>query len=131
MSDMRSDRRLPPRRGTRIPKEGAGYSVLRFLGGFLQGAGVLVLAAAVLGSCYGSFRAVQSFLPYQDQKMAGFVTIITFSYILVFFLCALLLGGWMTVGGILLRRAGTRRAPDAPDVPGGSAAAGGTGCSRN
>ena len=77
------------------------------------------MIGSLLISCYYSIHAVNSFLPYHDQKMAGFVTILAFSYILVFFVCAFSLGVGMTIAGILLRFAGTRKGRDAsdPSVP--------------
>jgi hypothetical protein len=122
MKKTLSDRAISPRKPARLPKEGSGYAVLRFIGGFFQASAVLLLAAAVLGSCYGSIRAVQSFLPYQDQKMAGFITVIYLTDILAFLACGLLLGGLMAAAGTLLRLAGTRRAPEVPDAPDASMA---------
>ncbi len=88
---------------------GAGFAFLRILGDMAKGFGILVLAGSVAISCYGSFRAIQSFLPYQEQKMAGFITTLYFSYILIFFICMCLLGAALVAGGIALKFAGTRK----------------------
>jgi hypothetical protein len=107
---------LDPNNKKRIPKKGAGFAFLRILGDIAKGSGILVLAGSVAISCYGSFRALQSFLPYREQKMAGFVTTLYFSYILIFFICLSSLGAMLVAGGIALKFAGTRKRDDAAAV---------------
>jgi hypothetical protein len=97
----------------REPKEGAFSAGLRILGRLLTWAGILVLAGSCLFSCYESYHAIRSFLPYHEQKMAGFVTTILFSWIILICGCGSSLGLGMTVTGIVLGFAGTRKHKEA------------------
>jgi hypothetical protein len=47
--------------------------------------------------------------------MAGFVTIITLTNILIFLICFLFLGGMMVIAGFLMKFAGTRKVKKASD----------------
>lgn len=102
----------------RMPKMGVGFAFLRTFGDIAKWSGIFVLAGSVAISCYGSFRAMQSFLPYQEQKMAGFITILYFSYILIFFICLCSFGAVLVAGGIVLKSIGMRKREDAAALNG-------------
>jgi hypothetical protein len=100
----------------RVPKAGTFFAVLRILGGILKWTGIVVVGGAVLFSGYGVIRATLSFLPYREQRMAGFITMLEYTNIAVFFICLLVLGICMAGAGILMRRVGTRKTPYEGDM---------------
>jgi hypothetical protein len=99
----------------RVPKAGTFFAVLRILGRILKWTGIVVVGGAVLFSGYGVIRATLSYLPYREQRMAGFITMLKYTNIAVFFICPLILGIFMAGVGILMRRAGTRKTPPEGD----------------
>jgi hypothetical protein len=125
MKRLPAEKPIRRKKEKRVPKAGASFRALRILGGILKWTGIVAVGSAVLVSCCGVFRAALSFLPYREQRMAGLITILQFTHIAVFFICLVLLGGCLAVAGILIRRAGTRKAPNEGD-PGFPAAGGQT-----
>jgi hypothetical protein len=110
MIQPKPDKPILRRKNAREPKEGAFFAFLRILGRIFLWLGILVVAGAFLYSCYALFQATRSFLPYHEQRMAGFVTMIGFSYILFFFICLLSLGVFLIFGGVALKFVGSRKA---------------------
>jgi hypothetical protein len=99
----------------REPKVGAFFAGLRILGGIIKWTGIVMVAGAVLLSGYWVIRATLSYLQYREQRIAGFITMLEYTNIAVFFICFLVLGICMALMGILMRRAGTRKTPTEGD----------------
>jgi hypothetical protein len=120
MIQQKTEKPVLRRKHAREPKPGAFFAFLRILGRIFLWLGILTIAGAILYSFYALFQATRSFLPYQEQRMAGFVTMIGFSYILFFFICLLSLGGFLISAGAALKFVGSRKTanPAAAD-PGG------------
>jgi hypothetical protein len=119
MSDLDQEKPILPRKSGREPKEGAFFALLRILGEISKWGGFITMGAAILFSCWGVIRATQSYTPYQEQRMAGFITILYYSYFLIAFVCLIGLGVLMVIGGMLMRYAGTRKRKTQadPDIP--------------
>ena len=110
MDNLPQEKKVRKPRSGREPKEGAFFAVLRGTGEVLKWGGFLSIGAAIILSCWGGIRATQSYLPYQEQRMAGFITLLLYSYSLFLFICLAGLGVLMEIGGFIARYAGTRKA---------------------
>ncbi|MBE3143416.1 MAG: hypothetical protein IMZ61_05755 [Planctomycetes bacterium] len=83
---MSSKRTLVPNKPRRLPRKGFLFTFVRFAGLLLKGAGLL-LGIAVIGFFIMLVRFVPTLvgsIRYLDQKMAGFIFLISLGYLLIF-----------------------------------------------
>ncbi len=84
---MSSKRALVPNKPRRLPRKGFLFTLVRFAGLLLKGAGLLLLGIAVIGFFLMLVRngpTLVGSIRYLDQKMAGFIFLISLGYLLIF-----------------------------------------------
>jgi hypothetical protein len=78
---------LVPNKPRRLARKGFLFTLVRFAGLLLKVAGLLLLGIAVIGFFLMLVRFVPTFvgsIRYFDQKMAGFIFLISLGYLLIF-----------------------------------------------